>query len=165
MFKCLNVKITKAFTLIEVVVAVFIVTVGVLGSFSVIQQVITYTSNSSNRLIAAYLTQEGIEIARNIRDSNWLKDESWQTGLAGCEAQNGCEADYNSLNLSVYTGRYLKINSGFYNYDSGTDTKYKRKITITPDGADILKVLVSVEWQERGIVKRFSAQGNLYNWR
>lgn len=159
----------KGFTLIEVVIATFILVTGIMGAFGVIQQVTAYVSTSSNRLVAAYLSQEGIELIRNIRDSNWLAGVSWTTGLLDCEA--GCEADYNDSSLTSYGGgRYLKLNGGFYKYcDFGADTKFKRKITVTPavdpDDIDILKVLVSVEWQEKGSIKRFSAQENLYNWK
>ncbi|MDO8436188.1 MAG: hypothetical protein Q7S82_02270 [bacterium] len=161
--------IQSAFTLIEVVIATFILVTGIMGAFAVIQQVTAYVSTSSDRLIAAYLTQEGIEIVRNIRDGNWLKNFDWKTGLTGCEAPLGCEADYNDRSLTSYGGRYLKLNDRFYNYNSGADTKFKRKIIVTPaidpDGADILKVVVSVEWKEKGSFKLFSAQENLYNWK
>ncbi len=64
--------INKSFTLIEVIIAIFILTMGTVGAFSLIQRTIAFTSISSSRLTAAYLAQEGMEIARNIRDSNYL---------------------------------------------------------------------------------------------
>lgn len=161
-------QIKKGFTLIEVVIAIFIATVGIMGAFSIIQQVVAYTSASYNRLTAAYLAQEGIEVVRNIRDGNWLKGGNWQIGLTGCEVK-GCEANYNDTSLASYGDRYLKIDGGFYNYDSGNDTKYKRKIFINPatgpDGSSILKVVIVVEWQKKGKTDRFSVQENLYNWK
>ena len=158
----------KSFTLIEVLVAIFLITVGIAAALIVINQTTVFTQVTSSRLVASYLAQEGIEIVKNIRDSNFLKihkgiiaEEHWIDGLAGCEG--GCEADYDDSGL-VSADRYLKINGGFYNYDSGIETAFKRKITITPDGSDILKVLVEVSWTERGRTHQVTAQENLYKW-
>ena len=160
--------LNKSFTLIEVLAAIFLITVGIAAALIVINQTTVFTQVTSSRLVASYLAQEGIEIVKNIRDSNFLKihkgiitEEHWIDGLTGCEG--GCEADYNDSGL-VSADRYLKINGGFYNYDSGIETAFKRKITITPDGSDILKVLVEVSWTERGRTHQVTAQENLYKW-
>lgn len=157
---------SKGFTLIEVIFTILIISIALVGAFSLLSQTLASTTDISSTLIAAYLGQEGIEIVRNFRDGNWLEqranpDLSWTDRLAAGD----WEADYNDASLTSYTGRYLKIdNNGFYNYDSGTETKFKRKITITPDGDDILKVLVLMEWQEKGRTYQISVQENLYNW-
>ena len=156
---------SPGFTLMEVLVAIFLITVGVLGAMAVVNQTTTFIQVTSSRLVAAYLAQEGIEIVRNIRESNFLKihkegEGNWDDGLTGCQA--GCEADYNDTAL-ISADRYLKIDAGFYNYDSGENTPFKRKIIITPD-TDILKVSVEVSWQERGRSHQVTAQENLYQW-
>jgi len=71
----------KSFTLIEVVVAVFVLTIGVLAVFNVVQNITVYSRISSSRLTAVYLAQEGIELVRNQRDSNWLAGDSWDSNL------------------------------------------------------------------------------------
>lgn len=157
---------SKSFTLIEVIVAIFLLTVGVVGTFALVQRTITFTSVTSSRLGAVYLAQEGIEIVRNIRDSNWLEqrtspDLPWDEGLPIGDWQ----ADYKTQNLSqIYAGNFLNIDgTDFYSYSPGTSTKFKRKITISKD-TDTLKVSVLVEWQERGKVYQVTAQENLYKW-
>jgi type II secretory pathway pseudopilin PulG len=122
----------RSFTLIESVVAIFLLTVGTVGAFSLIQRTLAFTATSSSRLVAAYLAQEGIELVRNIRDSNYLAKIDWNSGLTACAS--GCEMDYNDTVLSSFAGRFLKIDGGFYNYDSGTNTIFKRKITIASPG-------------------------------
>ncbi|MFC1663737.1 hypothetical protein ACFL0A_01280 [Patescibacteria group bacterium] len=161
----------RAFTLIEVSVAVFFITVGVLGAFTLIEQVVSYTSVSSSYLVTNYLSQEGIEIVRNIRDTNWLEGEAWDNGITCSLPPCFFEADYTDQSLSSYLDRYLYINgnNSFYTYiDSplpgDTKTKFKRKIIITPQESDILKVSVQVKWQERGKDHQVTAQENLYNW-
>ena len=71
----------KGFTMLEVIFAIFVILVGVLGSYTVIQKTISYTYQSSLRLTAAYLAQEGIEVVRNIRDANWVQGEAWDIDL------------------------------------------------------------------------------------
>jgi len=162
----------RSFTLIECLVAIFLITLGVGGAMAVVNQTTAFTQVASSQLVAAYLAQEGIEIVRNIRDTNSLKIHkevegiNWDTGLPDC--LEGCEADYDDSAL-ISADRYLKIDGGFFNYDSGQDTTFKRKIIIEHDWdiyyeADILKVRVSVSWQERGRTHQVIAQENLYLW-
>ena len=153
----------RGFTLLEGLVAIFLITVGIGGAYVLTSQTISSAKISSQKLIAAYLVQEGIEIVRNIRDTNWLEETSWNDGLSSGD----WEADYQTQNLTQsYAGHYLNIDSnGFYSYSSGSPTIFERKINITPEGSDILKVTVQVEWQERGRTHQIKAQENLYNWR
>ena len=151
----------KSFTLIEVLLSLFLIANGALGAFALLQRNLAFSSITSARLQASYLCQEGIEIIKNIRDTNWLERKNWSEGLGAGD----WEADYNDQALTSFANRYLKTDGGFYNYDSGSNTKFIRKITISPDGPDILKILVEVSWQERGRSHQVSAQANLYNWR
>lgn len=166
-------KNRTGFTLLEVIAAIFVITVGVIGGMSAVQRTITLISISTSRLTAAYLAQEGIEMVRNIRDGNWLEgrtaEVSWDQGLDGCSA--GCEAGYTVLgleapSLSSYQDRKLRIDplNGFYNYLIGDETKFKRKITIQKPNPDILNITVEVSWSERGAPQSLSTQANLYRW-
>ena len=69
------------FTLIEVLVAIFVLVVGVFGVFFVVQNITFSSQLNSSKLTAAYLVQEGIELVRNKRDSNWLANLSWDSDL------------------------------------------------------------------------------------
>jgi Tfp pilus assembly protein PilV len=72
----------KSFTILEVILAIFILTVAVFASFSLIQQTVVGVSLNQSKLIAYYLGQEGIENIRNIRDTNWLNDRAWDQGIS-----------------------------------------------------------------------------------
>lgn len=157
----------KSFTLIEVTVAIFLVTVGVGGIFALIQQSISSISISSSRLVASYLAQEGIEVVRNIRDSNWLEQRTtpatpWDDGLSAGE----WEADYQTNDLTQsYTGNFLNIDgNGFYSYFSGESTNFKRKITVSKISDYNLEISVKVEWSERGRNHDVEVIDHLYNW-
>lgn len=128
----------KGFTIIETILAVFIITIGVLGAFSLILMISSFTSGISSRLSAVYLAQEGIENIRNIRDSNWLAQR------------------YNPATLwdqGISTGNWLVID------------KFQRKITISKPQADKLVVSVQVQWPERGGTAEIKAETELYDWR
>jgi len=155
--------------------AISIFTMIVAGSFVLIQQTISAVSFVHSKIIAYYLAQEGAEIARNIRDSNWLKQRTdplvtWKDGLAA----GIWEIDYNDLALSSYSepGRYLYIDTinGFYFYPDiplpqHTKTKFKRKITITQGStSDDLYVESRVEWTERTRAVNVKVTEHLYNW-
>ncbi|MGA2418049.1 MAG: prepilin-type N-terminal cleavage/methylation domain-containing protein [Candidatus Staskawiczbacteria bacterium] len=171
-------KLSRGFTIIELIISIFILSVAVVGIFSAFSMVVILTSDAADRLTATYLAQEGMETARNIRDINWLNMDqnpgtaSWVDGLTagginnGIDCTQGCEADYESTRMSPWVDTdYLKIDSsqngsGFYNYTSGTDTKFKRKIIITclpdkdcTDTSDyIIKVVVQVSWNQKATI-------------
>jgi len=161
---------SKGFTLIEVTVAIVILIVGIIGIYTAFSRMVILTSGISNRLIAAYLAQEGIEIVRNIRDTNWVENAtSWNDGLTTCSS--GCEADYKTgtqgeeTPLRSYTACYLNIDSNnFYGYSAGNQTKYKRKITIEEINVDTLKVTVWISWEEKGRFYDFEAGEYIYNY-
>ncbi|MBU4351250.1 prepilin-type N-terminal cleavage/methylation domain-containing protein [Patescibacteria group bacterium] len=153
---------TKGFTLLEVLISLAILIVGVVGVFALIQQTISFLPLSEQRLAASYLTQEGIEIVRNLRDTNIVKGNAWNLGLTGCNA--GCEADYASTSLVAWTNQYLLDNNNFYGYSSGSQTLYKRKITIDTGTADVLKITVEVSWQEKSRSHSIKASEDVYNW-
>ncbi|OHA66878.1 MAG: hypothetical protein A3C04_02450 [Candidatus Wildermuthbacteria bacterium RIFCSPHIGHO2_02_FULL_45_25] len=76
----------KGFTLIEVIVAVGIITVGVVGVLSLVNQSLSLSTDLRNRIVATYLAQEGVELVRNMRDYNWLNVRPFYTGIAKTDA-------------------------------------------------------------------------------
>ena len=146
--------------MIEVVSTIFIITVGAVGVFGLVYQTFVFTTVAPPKLTAAYLAQEGIEIVRNIRDTNWLRGLAWDTGLTICQPADNKFCD------NPFPGNILRRISGFYSYDGGGGASiFRRKITITPEAGNILKVIAEVTWQERTRNYKINVQENLYNWR
>lgn len=157
----------RGFTLIEVIIALFIITIGAGAAFVLLQRTLAFSSKASFQLRASYLAQEGVELVRNIRDSNFLNIHkgaggNWDDGLTSCSS--GCEADYNDSALGAYQDRFLKQGSSFYTYDSGVDTAFKRKITVISVSPNRIDVTVEVSWSERGRSDFITASTQLYNW-
>ena len=162
-------KKEKGFTFLEVIIALFVLVVGIVAAYLVSQTPIFYTQNSINRLTAAFLAQEGIEIVRNIRDTNWVNGRDWKGGLEMC-ASGGeyCYGDYNTTGLSPDSDPpYLQFGN-FFSYDSGPDTKFKRKIVIDliedSEEPSFLGVKSIVEWSHKGKSYEIAVEDKLYNW-
>lgn len=133
MLKCLN---GRGFTLIEVVVAVSVLTIGILAAFMAVQSVTGYYRVASSRLAATYLAQEGVELVRNQRDSNWLSSAvSWDNNMVP-SGPPGC-----------------------------TDVigKFTRECMVTSTASE-MDISVTVEWQERGTTHTVTDATKLYNW-
>ena len=86
----LNYMNKRAETLLEVVMALFIVGVGVTTSSAVLNRTLNVTASNQLWLQAAFFAKEGLESVRNIRDTNWIKfapEECWKA----TETANLCD--------------------------------------------------------------------------
>lgn len=90
--KILNNKQLSAsgFTIIEVLAAVMILSIGLVGGLTAITSNLKNISSSANKAFAAGLVEDGMERIRNKRDTNWLKgktlDTNWDTDIDGVTA-------------------------------------------------------------------------------
>jgi len=164
-----GIKNGAGFTLLELIMAIFVLAVVTTTSFTLIQQSIASASQARSKLIAAYLGQEGIEIVKNIRSTNWLTPgntrNDWDDKIG--TAVPNYRIDYQSPEFPDTTcsgSDYLKYDGNFYNCSSGPDSKFKRKITISKISDDQLKVISKVEWEERGTTKSVEVIEYLFNW-
>lgn len=69
----------SGFTLVEVLLSVTILTIGIIGSVSLIGYNVNVVTHSVNRLTAGNLAQDGFELVRGVRDTNWLQGKTAQT--------------------------------------------------------------------------------------
>ncbi|MGB9743398.1 MAG: type IV pilus modification PilV family protein [Minisyncoccales bacterium] len=132
----------NGFSLIELVLAIFILTMAVFSSFALIQRITSFAFASQNKLTAYYLAQEGIENARNIRDNNWLKGEGWTTGLP---------TTTEPLVENNLLDKFTRTTTANLTEDGYLQVKY-------------LQVKVVVSWTEHGLPQQIAVLTNLYNW-
>jgi len=175
----------KAFTLVELMIVVFIVSMGMVGVMSLISQIFLYTHLNQSKLTGAYLAQEGIEIVRNIRDTNWLEgrtdngtvtpgDETddWDYKIKGSGTDYTYAVQYDTNSASIdYSpnsiddpGARLKIN-GFYSHGAVNPTFFYRLITVEKISNDKLRVRCEVKWTEHAHSYQIVAEEHLYKWR
>ncbi len=160
-----NQKKQKGFTLIELMITIFVIAIGLIGVMTLIQNTLRSASFVKLNLIASYLAQEGIELTRNVRDINWIEGENWNEGLS----DGSYIMDYNDNSLSSYSDVFLNIdNNGFYSYESGNKSKFKRRITINQmidvDGNEYLEVESDVSWNYQEEEYSVKVVNHLYNW-
>jgi hypothetical protein len=155
---------SKSFTLLETIFGIFVVIIAVSAIFALLSRIIILTSFSVSKFTASYLAQEGIEIVRNIRDSNLVARADWKENLPS----GTFSLDYLTKTLPDFNcqGSFLKIVGDFYRCTSESQ-KFERTVFIfhNVDGnPDKMKVKVLVKWQDRGKTYSIEAEKELYNW-
>ncbi len=150
----------KGVTLLELMITIFVISVGIVGTFGLIERTIQSASIARSRLVAVYLAQEGIELVRNVRDDNLVKGEEWDEGINPGE----WSVYYDSTEILPYSDEYLRIDgNGFYGRD-GYTSAFKRKVIIT-DESDFLDIRVRISWREKEEDNHIEAVKRLYDWR
>jgi prepilin-type N-terminal cleavage/methylation domain-containing protein len=160
---------SKGFSLIEVITAIFILTVGVGGAFSLIYQTLSTVYAVRSQLTASFLAQEGVEIVKNLRDSAWLESRtvtttSWLANLS--QTGGDYELDYSTNDLSrSFESTYLKVDdNGFFNYNSGDTTHFTRKVSLSNVSTNTTDVVVNVSWQVGGKERELEVVETITNW-
>ncbi len=160
----------SAFSLIEIIVVLFIISIGLIGILSLIVQNIQAQDYNKNNLIATQLSQEGVELIRVIRDSNWLKGNDFHFGLAETAGiiYSYCFAHNDESLLPSEDPCMLNLNEdGFYVHEStAVSSGFSRLITaeLIEEGSAI-RVISTVSWSSRVGQSSYSTEALLYNWR
>jgi type II secretory pathway pseudopilin PulG len=146
MNKILSSKFSKkGFTLVEALIAMSVLMVGIFSGFVLVTRALYNAAVIQDRLTASFLAQEGVELVRQIRDTNFIKilnNESinWRDGLAdGTYIVEAKIREGNSINLvPVEEGAEVpnllydnNIDQKIYNYSLGERTVFNREIKIS----------------------------------
>ncbi len=128
------------FTLVETLVAVSIFSLSILGLMSILASGVSNTNYAKQKMTASYLAQEGIEHARNIRDTHVLYD-----------ASSGWDNFKNDSNVT--------------SYPSPSDySNFTRAITLTTINTDEVKITSTVSWVQGSGSFNIIFSENLFNW-
>lgn len=128
----------KGQSLLELLIALFMLVASLTTTVVLIVNSINASRESSNRLIATSLAREGIEIVRNIRDSNWADPASpaWDDGLNSdaeatpiVDGTNPIRLDFSANDFTVIR---LDNNAFLQGPASGTATVFYRLIMLEP---------------------------------
>lgn len=153
----------KGQTIVEVLIVSLIVTVSLVGGFSLFSQFYLTNQIRSEQVIATYLASEGVELIKNAIDTNYLNRSAFNSGLTNCSS--GCIVDYRSL-IGSGNGKLYIDQSGLYSHNSvsGIETPYSRIIYINsiPNG---LKIRSRVDWTTRRGSLKVESETYFYDWR
>jgi type II secretory pathway pseudopilin PulG len=176
----------SGFTILEVTVVVFIMAIGLVGILSLGNQNIQVQYINKNNVIASQLAQEGLELVRNKRDTNWLRKEDWEhsssTGsrldiLPGKISGSGSSAIYtiDAVTGEIYSSitgindtkalLYLNNYKLYTHQSTSTSTPFSRIITVGNESTASTSITCLVQWKRGTNTYNFSAQTVLYNWR
>ncbi len=159
--------------IIESMVAAALVVVGLLGMF----QLIYRSSNVDNSVIdkfqATYLAAEGIEVVKNVIDTNIANSLPWNYNLT-----DGTYDDVSFDNLTIngsYGASTISLdrtegvfegqNSIFQSANPVTATIFSRSVGVSSNGGSEIDVSSTVSWVEEGNPKSVVLEDRFYNWR
>jgi type II secretory pathway pseudopilin PulG len=180
----------RAFTLIETLVAVSLLTVAIAAPMSLTTQSLSSAYYARDQMTAFHLAQEAIESVRAVRDENILGNEA--DLLAGIPIEGepfiidtrdnemticnqGSPAQCPPLRVPTsssdpmfYAYRNVDSSEDIYTAPLGwTDTRFRRTIRaeMTDGSNDEMKVTVTVSWQTGAFQPRtITMRTNLYRW-
>lgn len=167
-----------AFTLIETLLAVTLITVVITAVTGLILSTILAGQRNANSMKAAYLAQESLEAVRFMRDSNWRQNYSWNGGrelwnadfsVSDSDGLHYYLADENS-NCPPCFGFSTIESDGIVtvgNQDFTREVFFKLVQDDTDATAflnDTLEVTSLITWQERGKNRSVEVSTYLTNW-
>lgn len=154
-------------TLIETIVALSILTTGIISALALITNSISYSQSSEQSIVVVNLAREGLEIVRSVRelqDFNALESGAKLAninyingGLELLTADNSVIKNCSNCALEFYNGRYV-------HNSPGEPAVFKRLITITDVSPTEKNVVSQVYWTERSRDHYFVLEENLTDW-
>ncbi len=181
--KIIQEKRTKGFTVLETLVAIFILVLSVTGPMVFAQSGLRTAFLARDQITAFFLAQDAIETIKNIRDDNSLQGKAdWLEGIMVCAPgfSDNCLITIDTttnppaINECVSgTCSNLKTDTstGFFGYDfplgQSNDSRFRRSVYLTESiSGRELQIVVEVSWTSNVRVggSRIVVQENIYNW-
>lgn len=171
-------KRQRGIGILEVVVAVYFLTFGILGLASLMLKSLQANKVTFNMMTASQLAQEGVEIVRQVRDNNWKTGANWKTGTAAMSAtdivQDGAyRVDYASaINDAGYdvdtvddaaARLYIDASGRYQHAVSAVTTPYNRIIQVQDNGGNV-RVTATVRWRDGTGTHDYVSETILYDW-
>lgn len=166
----------RAFTLIEVVIGVTIMSIVIVAVAGLVLSTLAANRRNIQSVQAVYLAEDGVEIMRYIRDSNWLQNYSWDGGEKIWSGNFGLDDFDDKKTLYLKETPKCPPCWGF-SQDPELITlsggvQYERSIAvkrvIDEDGAKndgIYELLVRIQWEDKGKERSYVLSTYLSNWK
>ncbi len=172
---------TKAFTLIETLIAITLMTVVITAVTGLILTTLQANARNLRSLQATLLAQEGLEALRYMRDSNWLQNYDWDGGdaLWGENFEAGTSGKTVYLQSTACTS-VLSSHPCFELSTNPDDAEvtleggmvFERSLALLAvteaDGtlnSNESEVTATVTWEERGVDRSIQLSTYLTNWK
>ena len=163
----------SAFSLLETIVVLAVVTIGLLSIMTLMTNSLKAQTLNRNTLVAYNLAQEGLELIRNVRDTNWRSGLTWNQGFVGTPAGLNYKVDYlhfTPMAVNDISEARLQIASStaYYLHDeNSSNSVFSRLITVkaATTTAPSSSVTALIEWNEQGQKRHFELTTELYDWK
>ena len=171
----------KGQLLVELLVALSVLTVGFLGIISLLARSLSLNRVITDNYRATYLAAEGIEVVKNILDANYVNDPTgtvipWNFGLTG----GWYEVEYDativgpapievlsaSPSWELYRSLRFDPDTNLYTYRGLEGVAFRRAIRTELLGSNEVKVNAVVHWATRGGgTFEVNVEDHFYDWR
>jgi prepilin-type N-terminal cleavage/methylation domain-containing protein len=165
----------RGFTLIEMLVAITVLLLSITGPLTIAAQAVFSANIAKDRLTAAYLAQEGIELVRYLRDDNSIQGNEWLHDLDECMSPDSCilgpglNPTPRPCNGECAFLRYRDdISRYVYSPVEYPESIFRRTIFIdnlSSGDMEEIRVTSEVEWRAGGRTHQVVLTENLFNWR
>ncbi len=137
-----DLRLVRGQVLIEAIIAITLITVGLLGVYTFISKSFSLNRVVADQYIGTYLAAEGIELVKNFIDSG-----NTPTGCDNYQIQY----DSQTWTCADIVSEPLNFSDGYYGYEGGgQETRFTRTIAIGPGGTDETIVRSKVDWISQG---------------
>jgi prepilin-type N-terminal cleavage/methylation domain-containing protein len=160
-------KRNRGFTLVETLVAISILLIAVVGPISLIGDALHKLYYAKDQMIAINLAQEGIEVVRQVRDSNMLSGVAWDTGIvSGTYVVDAFSSP--AVFSCADTKVYQDANGYRQRCTVDNSTQFSSRTVVVTDigSAPVVekKVTSTVIWTTGGQVGTITATEYLFKW-
>ena len=166
----------RGFTLMETLVAISILLIAVVGPMSTIGGSLSSIFIARDQMIAINFAQEGIEVVRQVRDSNmldkwgggsavwgdgltignYIKDPTVANSLVLCG--ENCTTDQKLIRQDTTTGLFYQTTTA----SSGENTQFSRIVKVD-DVSPFEKTITSaVTWSVGGVIKKVEVKESIF---
>ena len=164
--------------MIELIVVIGIIASGMVAVQTAIQYGLKNATIVADGIVAAHLAEEGLELIRNVRDTNWAERAAGTSGYDTWTElgdgnysldyllTNGGARLFSGAPVDCQDGSALNFDSatGLYSYAIFPQSKFRRVVTITNNTTNI-DVSSQVCWSDTSGPHEITLTERLYDWR
>ena len=164
------------FTLVETLVAIFVIVTALTAAYSAAQASLKSSTRARDQVVAFYLAQEGFELVKNVRDSNVQARLDWLDGLDSTCVGDTCRISAfgsnnpkDTIDFCEPTGTSCVLqqdSDGRFLHTVGEDdSRFERYFTIRNSAVDEIEVEMTIEWVQGANEYSFGTTEYIANWR